>query len=115
MNFTEAQAATTDVNITMVLFVIFLFVTNFIFCRYMSIKIVSAGYVRKHPVVKVVNAKGKIKNAVNTKVTTEEFKRLFFFWFVPIIGAFGMIALYMSGATTVFLKRVTPKLFLNHL
>jgi hypothetical protein len=115
MDFTaETQAATSDVNITMILFIGILFILNFIVCRFLSIKLVNVGYVRKHPIIIIKTKKG-LKSKPNTKVTTEEFKRLFFFWFVPIFGALSLIILYIAATSFITWKRVAPKLFLSHL
>jgi hypothetical protein len=116
MDFTtQTPAESTEVNIFMIIMVVAFFIANFAFCRYMSIQIIAAGFVRKHPLVKVVNSKGKMRDVVNTKETTEEFKRLFFFWFVPGLGALSLVVLYLSGMGVLIYRRAKRNLFLNHL
>ncbi len=112
---TQTQAASTDVNFFMIIMIILLFISNFAFCRFMSIKMVTAGYIRKHPVLLITPKKGKARLVANTKVTNEDYKKLFFFWFVPIVGALGLTALYISIITTIALKNAKHKLFLNHI
>lgn len=113
MNFVETPSTST--NITMIIFVTMLFIANFWLCRAMTIKLVAAGFIRKHPVVKVVNKKGNLRLAINTKATTENFQKLFLFWFIPVLGILSLGALYISAAMTVTIKKNAPKLFLKHI
>lgn len=95
-------------------FILF-FVLNFFICRAMSIKLVTLGYIRKHPIVKVVNDKGKVRDALNTKETTAEFKKLFWFWFIPIFGAASLIMLYFACIGWKYWLTVRKTLFLGHI
>lgn len=91
------------------------FIINFFICRYVSIKLVTAGYIRKHPIVTIVDKKGKLQKAVNTKIKTSQFNKLFLFWFVPIVGVFGLITLYISCVMMKYVILAKQKLFLNHI
>lgn len=93
-----------------------LFIGNFLACRYLSIMLVNAGFIRKHPIVTVVNKKGKLRKAINTKKTTENFQKLFIFWFIPVFGIMSLTALYLSVWTKKHvLLPAKQRMFLNHI
>jgi hypothetical protein len=91
-----------------------IFILNFMICRYLSIQLVKAGYIRKHPLMVVTNKK-RSKQVPNTAVTTEEYKKLFLFWFVPVVGAAGLIVLYVTHMVKTTVINIKNKLFLQHI
>lgn len=91
------------------------FVLNFILCRYISIKLVQGGYITKHPMVLCANKKGQLKYLPNHKVVSEEYKKLFLFWFVPVVGAGSLIALYITCVCAKTLVAIKRTLFLSHI
>lgn len=91
-----------------------IFILNFMICRYLSIQLVKAKYIQKHPTMTLVTKKGK-RQVINTNVTTQEYKKLFLFWFVPVVGAAGLIALYITNMVKETVINIKNKLFLHHI
>jgi len=95
-----------------------IFILNFLISRYLSLQLIKNGYVLKHPFVIVINHKNKKpkrKVVFHTGKTTEDYKRLFILWFVPVVGACGLLALYITCTTARTLVAIKQKLFLTHI
>jgi hypothetical protein len=94
---------------------VLIFVANFVIARYLTIKLVMGGYVQKNPIALSVDKKGKLRSVVLTNQLTEDYRKLFLFWFVPIFGVFGLLSLYITCTTAKTLIAIKQKLFLNHI
>lgn len=90
-----------------IFWLIIVFVLNFIISRFFSIQLVKAGYIKKY----IIIAKSKSK----VKVINPEYKKLFILWFFPVVGAAGLMALYITCAVANILVAIKQKLFLNHI
>lgn len=90
---------------------IVVFVLNFMIARFFSIQLVKAGYVKKYAIVTLITQAGKIKKSI----LTGDYRKLFILWFFPIVGAAGLIALYITCACAKTLVAIKQKLFLNHI
>lgn len=94
-----------------IFWLVVMFITNFAIARFISIQLVKAEYVKKYSSIVLITKKGKIKNAI----LSEDYKKLFILWFFPVVGAAGLIALYITCAFAKTLVVIKQKLFLNHI
>jgi len=88
------------------------FFLNFFICRDLSIKLVKAGYIKKYI---YIAPKLDINPEYRKQMMNPEYKKLFILWFFPIVGVFGLIALYIICVVAKFLAVAKQKLFLNHI
>src|SRR5579859_6508302 len=103
-----------DFTYGMPLFVILIiaFIANFFLCRWLTIKLLEADYIAKHP---IVDYKKSGQPIYNTTKKSEEFTKCILVWFFPIVGFCSLLVLYSTCSGVRFYKRISRSIFLTHI
>jgi hypothetical protein len=88
------------------------FVLNFFISRWLTIILMKEGFITRHP---VVDRKKTGEPIFNPMKKSENFQKCILLWFFPVVGASGLFVLLFTQTTIRFVRKVSVKLFLNHI